>query len=156
MNYSKFNPTRENCIVRIVADHETEKTYAVCVGKKNYYEYIAKSICYVEDGNIYAPVWATYFIPLKKKKTNKTRLIYNYPNGEEVKKGDFIRFADDNYVPFGRTYEVYDWEDDNTIGLGTDATNPKLIADGRAYPCEGGIYPFEISDKFVKADEEEK
>lgn len=46
---------------------ETEKAYVVCTGTngkvsrgniKYYYEYVAKSICKVEDGKVFAPIWA--------------------------------------------------------------------------------------------------
>lgn len=46
---------------------ETEKAYIVCTGTngyvsrgkvKYYYDYVAKSICKVEDGKVFAPIWA--------------------------------------------------------------------------------------------------
>lgn len=63
---SKFVPNAYNCNVLIHPCGETEKAYQVydgsnnCVGRgfKNYYKYIAKAICYVDqNGNIYAPSW---------------------------------------------------------------------------------------------------
>lgn len=68
-NRKSFIPTKENCIKQIFPEGETEKAYKVCVGSnghignpKLYYDYIAKSICYVDEtGKIFAPVWATRF-----------------------------------------------------------------------------------------------
>ena len=64
----KFVPSAATCTVRLNVDGETEKAYKVCVGtngcvsKANmmvFYEYVAKSICYVDDeGNVFCPVWA--------------------------------------------------------------------------------------------------
>ena len=63
---SKFVPNADNCNVMIHPCGETEKAYQVYDGSnnrvgrgfKNYYKYIAKSICYVDqNGNIYAPSW---------------------------------------------------------------------------------------------------
>lgn len=52
-------------MVEIDVDHETAKAYAVVTGSNNkitdnrlYYQYIAKSICKIADGKVYAPVWA--------------------------------------------------------------------------------------------------
>lgn len=61
-----FKPSKKNCKVRIYPDGETEKAYIVnsgtngLVGKgcRTYNEYIAKSICFVEDEKVYAPIWA--------------------------------------------------------------------------------------------------
>lgn len=64
---TKFAPTSENCNIQIFPSGQTEKAYQVYAGsngligrgKRDYYEYIAKSICFVDaDGNIYAPAWA--------------------------------------------------------------------------------------------------
>ena len=54
-------------------------------------------------------------------------------NGKEIIKGSTVRYGD------GRTEIVYETEDGE---LGVDATNPKWIANGRAFPCEYGIFPF--------------
>ena len=63
---SKFMPTKNNCTVPINPEYETEKAYAIVIGEsglwtnpQTYYEYIPKSICYVDkEGQIYAPHWA--------------------------------------------------------------------------------------------------
>ena len=69
----KFTPTKENCTVHIKVDHETAKAYAVYAGDNGkitnpivFYEFVAKSICYVEDGEVYAPAWATRGIPFSE------------------------------------------------------------------------------------------
>lgn len=54
-------------------------------------------------------------------------------NGKEIIKGSTVRYSD------GRTEIVYETENGE---LGIDATNPKWIAKGKAFPCEFGIYPF--------------
>lgn len=62
----KFSPSKENCKVMIHPLGGTEKSYVLPDGSngktrhcKEYYRYIAKSICYVdENGNIFAPYWA--------------------------------------------------------------------------------------------------
>lgn len=54
-------------MIEIHPDTSTEKAYGIfdgtngCVTKQNmkvYYKWVAKSICKVEDGKIYAPIWA--------------------------------------------------------------------------------------------------
>ena len=54
-------------MVEIHPDTSTEKAYGIvdgtngCVTKQNmkvYYKWVAKSVCKVEDGKIYAPIWA--------------------------------------------------------------------------------------------------
>jgi len=62
----KFSPSKTSCTVQIFPVGETEKAYQVPDGSngktghcREYYKYIAKSICYVdESGNIFAPSWA--------------------------------------------------------------------------------------------------
>lgn len=51
----------------IEVDHETEKAYAIYAGDngsivhpRSFYEYVAKSVCIVEDGKVYAPHWAVH------------------------------------------------------------------------------------------------
>lgn len=61
---------------------------------------------------------------------NKPR--YFDKHGKEITEGSTIRYES------GRTEKVYRTTDDQ---LGTDATNPKWIESGRAFPCEYGIYP---------------
>ena len=53
-------------------------------------------------------------------------------HGNEITDGCTIRYAD------GHTEKVYLTTDGQ---LGTDATNPRWIETGRAFPCEYGIYP---------------
>lgn len=73
---AKFVPSKENCTVCIKVHHETEKAYAVYAGHtsgylygKDIYEFVGKSICYVdEQGNVYAPKWATRGIPFSEIK----------------------------------------------------------------------------------------
>ena len=60
-------------------------------------------------------------------------------NGVELHEGDIIRLSD---IDNGDS-ELYLTEFNQ---LGTDATNPVWIANGRAVPCEYGIYPLEYSD----------
>lgn len=57
-------------------------------------------------------------------------------NGKEITEGCKIRY--ENGMRTETIYKVYKTEDNE---LGTDATNPKWIATGRAVPCEYGIYP---------------
>ena len=74
MAQKKFEPSKENCTVCIKVHHETEKAYAVYAGtaggylrSREYYEYVGKSICYVdESGNVFAPAWATRGIPISE------------------------------------------------------------------------------------------
>lgn len=62
----KTVPSRKSCPVEIFPEYSTEKAYAICAGTdgsvlhpKQYYDFIAKSVCYVdENGRIFAPVWA--------------------------------------------------------------------------------------------------
>lgn len=65
---------------------------------------------------------------------------YYDKNGVEIHDGDNIKW--DN----GKIEKVYLTENDE---LGTDATNPAWIANGRACPCEFGIYPFEEDDMAI-------
>jgi len=53
-------------------------------------------------------------------------------NGSEITAGCQIRYES------GQIRTVYLTEDNQ---LGTDATNPRWIATGRAISCEYGIYP---------------
>ena len=57
--------------------------------------------------------------------------------GVEITEGCKIKYAS------GRIKTVYLTADDM---LGTDATNPKWIENGRAYPCEYGIYPLSTNE----------
>jgi len=54
-------------MIVIYPDFETEKAFAILTGsngcitsnnQKDFYTYIAKSICIEKDGKIYAPIWA--------------------------------------------------------------------------------------------------
>lgn len=71
-----FIPSKENCKVRVRVIKETEKAYGCDAGGVQssvrgkgccFVEWIAKSICYVEDGKVYAPIWATRDIPFDCK-----------------------------------------------------------------------------------------
>ena len=62
------------------------------------------------------------------------QLHYFDRNGTELHDGDTIRYES------GETQKLYLTENGR---LGTDATNPVWIADGRAVSCEYGIYPLE-------------
>jgi hypothetical protein len=61
---SKFVPTKENCTVLVDVCDVTDKAYAYYTGfvstKGKYHkEWIAKSICYVdENGKVFKPMWA--------------------------------------------------------------------------------------------------
>ena len=64
--------------------------------------------------------------------------------GNELHEGDMVAF--DPVVFSGgkvRKERLYLTEDGT---LGTDATNPKWIENGRAYPCEYGIYELTNAD----------
>ena len=62
----KFVPNAKNCTVEIFPEFETEKAFAIpdgdngLVGKANkaYYKYIAKNVCFCDNGKIFAPKWA--------------------------------------------------------------------------------------------------
>lgn len=58
-------------------------------------------------------------------------------NGVEIVEGSTILYES------GRTEKVY--LTDNGL-LGTDATNPLWIENGRAVPCEYGIYPLQTDE----------
>lgn len=60
------------------------------------------------------------------------KLRYFDKNGKEITEGCKIKYES------GKIAEVYLTEQDT---LGTDATNPIWIKNGRAVPCEYGIYP---------------
>lgn len=65
------------------------------------------------------------------------QLHYFDRNGTELNDGDTVRYES------GATQKLYLTEDGR---LGTDATNPVWIANGRAAPCEYGIYPLEEAE----------
>lgn len=76
--------------------------------------------------------------------TNKAKIVctngvYRYfdRNGAELFDGDTVRYAS------GATKLLYKTESGE---LGTDATNPKWIEQGRAAPCEYGIYPLNFDE----------
>ena len=64
----------------------------------------------------------------------KDKIRYFDKNGEELQDGDTIEYAS------GQREKLY--LTDKGM-LGTDATNPLWIENGRAVPCEYGIYPLE-------------
>ena len=66
-NRKPFTPSKETCTVWIHPCGSTEKAYQIedgwngmwGKGRKEWYKYIAKSVCYVdEEGRIFAPTWA--------------------------------------------------------------------------------------------------
>lgn len=61
-----------------------------------------------------------------------SKLRYFDKNGKEVKAGDTVKIGDNSPQML---YRTADGE------LGTDATNPVWIREGRAFPCQFGIYP---------------
>ena len=67
----------------------------------------------------------------------KEKNTYFDVNNVEINEGDYVLMN-------GRKQEVYLTEENE---LGTDATNPIWIKNGRAYPCEYGIYPFCEADE---------
>ena len=58
-------------------------------------------------------------------------------NGTELHDGDVVQYES------GSRQKLYLTENGR---LGTDATNPVWIANGRAVPCEYGIYPLEEAE----------
>ena len=66
--------------------------------------------------------------------------LYRYfdRKGIELFEGDTIRRVKEN-----KTETLYRTKDGE---LGTDATNPIWIENGRAVPCEYGIYPLETQE----------
>ncbi len=76
--------------------------------------------------------------------------------GRDIKKGETVTWLEDDETPEqaimraragrGQIEEVFEWSQDGDMGLGTDATNKSWIEDGRARPCEYGIYPFNFED----------
>ena len=70
-----------------------------------------------------------------KYENGKTR--YFDRNGKEITDGCKIRYEN------GKVMQVYLTDSEE---LGTDATNPIWIKNGRAVPCEYGIYPLTRED----------
>lgn len=70
------------------------------------------------------------------KTENGTRKYFDR-HGKEIVEGCIIQYSD------GRTEKVYKTEENE---LGTDATNKKWIAIGKACECEYGIYPLTRSE----------
>lgn len=69
-------------------------------------------------------------------KTENGKRKYFDKNGIEITEGCKIKYES------GTIKTVYAWSDEQgNVGLGTDATNPKWIESGRAYPCEYGLFP---------------
>ena len=65
--------------------------------------------------------------------------VYRYfdKNGVELKDGDTVVYDDGRVEKLYLTDRGY---------LGTDATSKLWIQQGRAVPCEYGIYPLELSE----------
>lgn len=74
---------------------------------------------------------------LGRIETNETGLHYFDKNGNEILHGMLVEFDD------GSKEIVYRTESGE---LGVDATNKTLIENGKAAPCEFGIYPFTVDD----------
>lgn len=70
-------------------------------------------------------------------KTENGKYKYFDKNGKEILENCVIRYPD------GKERIVYRTVEDE---LGIDATNPKWIENGRAVPCEYGIYPLNEDD----------
>lgn len=76
--------------------------------------------------------------------------------GRDIKKGDIVTWLEDEETPEqaidrakagkGRIEKVFEWSQENDLGLGIDSTNKSWIEDGRAYPGQYGIYPFNFED----------
>ena len=62
---------------------------------------------------------------------------YYDKNGNELFEGDTVLCDDGNYEVLYATDEGH---------LGIDATNPLWIKQGRAVPCEYGVYPLNNAD----------
>ena len=67
-------------------------------------------------------------------KVENGKYRYFDKNGIEIAEGCEVQYTN------GKIKKVYLTESEL---LGTDATNPIWIENGRAVPCEYGIYPFE-------------
>ena len=74
--------------------------------------------------------------------THEVVMRYFDVNGDEIHEGDIVRINADD-LPNSREIEVMKTVDGY---LGEDATNPVWIQNGRAYPGDYGIYPFNIDD----------
>lgn len=70
------------------------------------------------------------------------RLRYFDKNGKEITEGCTIKYnhGDKSLIRYKKVYLTENEE------LGTDATNPLWIENGRAVPCEYGIYPLEEAE----------
>lgn len=70
-------------------------------------------------------------------KWSNDKTEYFDKNGTPIVEGCLIKYPD------GKVKKVYLTENDE---LGTDATNPSWIENGRAVPCEYGVYPLEYDE----------
>ena len=70
-------------------------------------------------------------------------LHYFDMDGNEILEGDTVRMNADD-LPHSREIEVMASDDEEY--LGEDATNPVWVQNGRAYPGEFGMYPFNQED----------
>ena len=70
-------------------------------------------------------------------KFDADKKLYYDKNGTQITAGCRIMYND------GSIRKVYLTSEGE---LGTDATNPKWIASGRAYECEYGIYPLGVEE----------
>ena len=76
--------------------------------------------------------------------TEGDKVRYFDKEGNELHDGDMVEF-DAVIVPDGkvRREKLYLTSEGT---LGTDATNPKWLESGRAYPCQYGIYELTNAD----------
>ena len=77
------------------------------------------------------------------KVTQLHNIRYFDKNGTEIVEGDKVKFDIDHRRTGGRIEQVYKSVDGH---LGVDATNKVWLENGRAYPCQYGIYPFNMED----------
>ncbi len=114
MARSKFEPNANNCTVQIKVDHETEKAYAVYAGStggylncRSFYEYIAKSICYVDGNKVFAPSWAVRNIPCKSIIRDGGSSFYNDDESEDerTKAFEFVINSMNEMLQQARTEE---------------------------------------------------
>lgn len=83
------------------------------------------------------------YIKYEEHKDGHHDMVWRYfdKNGVEINAGDIVLFgAGTRFEKLEKVYATDQGE------LGTDATNPKWIENGRAVPCEYGLYPLTGND----------